>query len=297
MKTTIICIATALCSSAFAQEKTPVKRRISLQDISLHQGMYEQKVPAGSLDDFKTLAPKSDLMGINLAGYEGGFEKDSYLNDVASLTASLGFNFLNGKKEAYRTNPLFRIGVTYAPMLYMRGYFVKVESRPYDTLTSSQTGQQFFRDTVNRHDFQMEYRARQARVELLFMLRTKTGRRFSFSSGLGISGGMSVNPVTRIFYGQFGYTTGTPHQYNIAGGSHESTHEEFKNQKSMVFSAFVPASLSFKLSNKSKILKRFSVFYEARAGINMISIPELYTRIQPLIQQCAGARFLVHRNN
>lgn len=119
-------------------------------------------------------------------------------------TVLVGLQFSNKEKTMYKSNPLLRLGFTYSSGTNLMGGSFKEDRIPFDTLTSSQTGQTAFIDSINTQGYNMNYRSEQLRFDGSIIFRTNPEARWSLFTGIGITAGISINARTDIYYSNYG---------------------------------------------------------------------------------------------
>jgi len=292
MKIRIILSAFVLliaCSAVFGQEqKTKAKKKISIHDFYIQTGIFTMRNTSGTLSDFKTLAPQSSiLLNNNTVDYSPYNNFRISGNNVFSMM--LGLQFSN------KTNPLLRLGFSYISGINLENSSNRVARKPYDTLTSSQTGQTIYIDSVFTEQYNMKYSSEQLRFDGSLIFRTNPESRWSMFAGIGITAGFSINANTDIFYSNYSrtetrYTTdSTSTSYNYSGYNNMKT-ENFKNKTNFGASAYIPMGVDFRIGKKREFWKRIHLFYELRPCINITSIPELRTSANVGLQHGLGLR-------
>lgn len=297
--TTLQTSSVAFCvlfTTAFtAQEQTPVKiKRMAIHDFYVQPGMVLQGNANANLADFQKMAPQSSILKTDLSGYSksGGFGFDA----DAMLTVLMGIQFSDKQKTAYKKNPLLRVGISYLSGGIINGYFNQNMTKPYDTLTSSQTGQVVYRDSIINRSVSMNYRSQQIRLDASFIFRTNPEARWSLYAGIGVTAGVSLNASTNISYSSSNTISNDNNSSNggffgnyYSGPSNYRT-ENHENSTNIGASVYIPMGVDFRLGRKREFWKRTHLFYEARPGINMNSIPELGTMLNATVQQGIGLR-------
>src|SRR5690606_33840629 len=136
---------------------------------------------------------------------------------------------------------------------------------PYDTLTSSQTGQVVYIDSVYTQNYSMDYVSEQLRLDGSVIFRTNPEGRWSLYAGIGFTVGLSVNATTEIYYSKYGrietrYPNGqTSHSYQYYyPGSYISKTETFRNKTNFSVSPYIPMGVDFRIGKKREFWKRRS---------------------------------------
>lgn len=301
MKTTNILLAVILLTvsfSVFGQEPPSKKiKKISIQDFYIQTGMFLERNTNGTLTDFKTLAPQSVLLNSNMTDYSqsGGFR----MTGNSMFSVMLGLQFSDKQRTIYKANPQLRLGISYFSGTTLSGGSYKADRKPYDTLTSTQTGQSVYIDSINTKNYNMNYSSEQLRFDGSLIFRTNPEARWSIFTGIGITAGLSINANTEIYYSSYGrtetrYANGnTSSSYNYSGSYNTKT-EKFKNKTNFGASTYIPMGIDFRIGKKREFWKRTHLFYELRPGINITSIPELRTITNASLQHGLGLRVLLN---
>ena len=298
MKTTnifAVLIFMTVSFTAFGQElqKKPVNR-INVRDIWIQLGYFNEGNSNGTLAEFKTLAPESVLLNNDMTGFS---QRNGFMSTGTSVfSVMLGIQFSDKQKTIYKANPLLRIGISYFSGTSLTNSLFKEVRRPYDTLTSTQTGQTIYIDSVTTERYRMNYLSDQIRIDGSLIFRTNPEARWSWYAGIGISAGLSINAKTEISYDTEGVketsssSGGTSHSFEGYFGSDNRKVEFFRNKNNFGVSTYIPMGVDFRIGKKSEFWKMTHLFYELRPGINITSIPELRTMTNAYFQQGIGVR-------
>lgn len=276
---------------SFAQNTNNVKR-VSFDDFYLHFGPSFERIQKGSLEDFNTMAPNSELLKNEFDSFSQS--QGHSISGNAALSVMVGLKFSNKDKKDYRSNPILRLGFSYSSSDHISNSYWKENRFPYDTLTSSQTGQQTFIDSVQMESYNMDYTSEQLRFNAALIFRTNPEARWSLYSGVGATVGVSINSKTRVHYHSHFIDETFDHNFNYPqiqnNNNEERISEEYKNQMNYGFSAYVPFGVDLRLGNKKEFWKRTHLFYELKPEINMVTIPELYTTTNTRVTHGLGVR-------
>jgi hypothetical protein len=260
-------------------------------DLYLSSGAFTESPIYGTLQEFKTLAPQSVLLGQDLTGFKTSM--GWMMNSSSSTSIALGLKFRNKDQSSYRANPQLRVGLVYDRANPLSLYYYKNETKPYDTLSSSQSGTAYYVDSIKRTSYSMSYGYQQLRLDIALLFRTDPARRWSLYAGAALAGGGSFNTYTYITK----VVTEGIVTHDASGGTFtESTtdfdlsFERFRNRSNFSFWASVPLGIDFRLGKKRELLKRIHLYYEMRPGVNITFIPELRSYTTVSIHQALGIR-------
>jgi len=274
------------------QTNNNVIKGFRINEYSIQIGMFGGSSASSSLADFNILAPNSMLLKSNLfSTFESyaPYYYESFPN--SQFSASLGFQFSDKQRTKYNKHIQLRVGINYMNSSAFSGSLYSSEAKPYDTLTSSQTGQLTYLDSVVSKQLGMTYSSEQLRLDGSLIFRTNPDARWSLYSGIGLTAGFSFNAKTTIHY----YTNsrlesrnpdGSQSYYNFNDG--ESKTEIFSNKNNFAFSAYIPLGINLRLGKKTEFWKKVNLFYEIRPSVNVTYIPELKTVTNTYFQQGIG---------
>jgi hypothetical protein len=288
---TLLLSTIALTTSGQELQPKAIKK-ISINDVYIQTGFYSENNTNGTLADFKKLAPQSALLQNNLTDFYESSGFSTTTNNMFSIM--LGLQFSDKEKASYKANPLLRLGVSYFSGTSITSGFYKEERFPYDTLTSSQTGQTIFIDSINTKNYSMNYSSEQLRLDASLIFRTNPEARWSLFAGIGVNAGLSINANTAIYFNRYEssdtrFINGNTSSYSYSNTDNSKT-ENFQNKSNFGLSTYIPMGVDLRLGKKNEFWKRTHLFYELRPGVNITSIPELGTITNSSIQHGLGLR-------
>ena len=261
--------------------------QISINEIYLQSGSFFGQ-NKGSLADFQTLAPGSSILQQDLSAYQT--YPQMFLNlpgQSQSLSVGLGL----GKMP----NATLRLGLMHTSQnnaLATGGSYT--ETFRVDTLTSSQSGEQYFVDSFCTHSFNANYAQEQLRIDASLLFRYNADKRWSFFGGIGANFGLSYNAATTVHhrvspYGDyFGYGFINDLMF-IDFGTHET--ETFENKGGFGLGVYAPLGIDFQLGKKREFWKPMHLYMELRPGFNINQIAGLGTTFSVGNFSNAGLRF------
>ncbi len=276
MKKVTLLAALVLSTAAFSQ-------KIIITELHISNGTgYGSKIN-GSIDDFKILAPNSSILAMDFSQYNSqsfpAFQSPG-MNLSSSYSLQLGLQCAKMPKATYR------VGITHvsnAGLLSARGSYS--QSFPYDTLTSSQTGEQIFIDSSNSKYYQMNHSNQQIRIDGAMIFRMFPEKRWSLHTGLGASIGMSYQSNTDISYWE---------SSNMSSGNyygHQNIEREsYKNKNSIGASLYIPMGIDFGIGKKREFWMPFHLYIESRPSLNINSINGIGATFSPGMSSAAGLR-------
>lgn len=243
--------------------------KIRVTEFHFQNGIVFNSVQHFGLADYKILAPNSELL----------------VNDFSDFQANDFFIFNGPSSSSYQSiqlgltfksnpNPLWRIGISHISLGDISKGLSKSTIVPYDTLTSSQTGQQYFLDSTYAENYNMNYSSQQLRLETSLIYRTNPENRWSVYAGIGLSFGLSYNASTTINYNSFSYSSSYDQSYNYSNLGQDKR-EYFENKSNWSTSVFVPMGIDFRLGKKREFWKRLHLYHEMKPSITYTTIPDV----------------------
>lgn len=262
-----------------------VYAQVSISEIYLQSGAFFGQAK-GSLADFQSLAPGSIILQQDLSAYQT--YPQMYFNlPGQSQSLNLGLQF------AKMPNATLRVGLLHINqrnVLSTGGSYT--ETFTIDTLTSSQTGEQFFIDSMSTHGYNASYSQEQLRLDASLIFRYKAEQRWSFYGGIGANFGLSYNAVTQIRHGvsPFGDTYyGMFNDMVYDGGTSEK--ETFENKGGYGLGVYAPLGLDFQVGKKREFWKPLHLYMELRPGFNINQISGIGTTFSAGNFSNLGLRF------
>jgi len=252
---------------------TSVNAQIKITELYLQTGTFFNQ-SRGSLADFQTLAPQSSILQQDLSLYQN-YPMFNFNLPGQAQTLSAGLQLAKLPKAT------LRVGLTHinqgSALSYGGSY---TESFTVDTLTSSQTGEQFFVDSFSTHSYNARYSQEQLRLDASLIFRLNGEKRWSLYGGIGANIGISYNGQTTIHHsvspngdGQF---YGLFNDYIMySNGVHQ--HETFENKGGIGLGIYAPLGIDFQVGKKRDFWKPFHLYLEMRPGLNITQIAGLGT--------------------
>jgi hypothetical protein len=278
MKKVTLLAALVLSTAGFSQ-------KIKITEIHISNGSGIGGQVNGSIDDFKVLAPNSSILTMDFSQYNPhGFP--TYQSPGMNLSSNYSLQL--GLQCAKMPKVTYRVGITHVSnqgVLSAHGSYF--QSFPYDTLTSSQTGEQIFIDSTNTKYYQMNHSNQQIRLDGAMIFRMFPEKRWSIHTGLGASIGMSYQSNTDISYWEsssmYSYYSNYYEQQN---GERES----YKNKNSIGASLYIPFGIDFGIGKKREFWMPFHLYAETRPSLNINSINGIGTTFSPGMSSALGLR-------
>lgn len=272
-------LGVVIFSNSNAQEKTP---RVRISEFHLQTGFQYYPAETSSLEDFRKLAPNSILLKEDLPSYNSF----GYYNGRGNFSSvQLGLTFKN------HPNALLRVGLSNMGVSGLQNSYSKQDYFPYDTLTSSLTGEQTFIDSVSSQSYFMNHSSRQIRLDAALIFRTDASARWSLFAGIGASLGVNYNATTYISYYRNSYINnqnGNSYNYGYNNGSEKT--ESFTTKNYLTTTAYIPMGVDFRIGKNKVFWKRLHLYYEIKPSISMTQIPALRTMTTVNMTQALGLK-------
>lgn len=260
-----MCLAAASCA-----QETPAVRRLG--SVYVGGGGSLGMDPFFSRSDIPSFTRGSKLLDRDLSDHVFFFDGPTMGEGIVDLAISV---FPCGSAD--RVGPELRVGVIYGSGPSFGGVLTRTTYTPYDTLTSAQTGEQVFVDSVNRSVYLLEYKAE--RLGLHGSLIWRRQGRWSLYGGVGLMGGVIMNARSYVRHDVYAYTENDMSRpWGYANGAAYDEREEteaFRNDTGWWLGAELPLGLDWRAATVSPFWSRIHFCYEVRPQLTLQNIPEL----------------------
>jgi opacity protein-like surface antigen len=257
--------------------------------IHVAGGSYFVKDATLFRNDIAALVPILGLDDRNLMEYR--FTDETFATGLGVFEIAVGYHPFG---DTERRGPEVRAGISYAGTQNLRAGLDRTTRAPYDTLTSSQTGDQTFVDSVFSDRIRVQHTAQ--RVGLNAAIIWRSSGRWSVYGGVGVAGGPVLNARTEVW--QDGNRDVAEREEStddvdlIAPWDLPlpNTSEVYRNATGWWFSMYVPFGIDLQLARKKTFLSRVHFFIEVRPQLAHQGTPELGTRTSIGQQTLSGLR-------
>ncbi len=257
---------------------------VQVSECYVSLGMFSQDGLYTQFNDLSAFAPGSLLLG-NLAKDISRYSLSQSDAGVGNTwSANIGMRFYHKEDEAYRKNPLLRVGIQFQQAPVFSQHYSATKRVPFDTITSSQTGTQTYIDSVFIDNYHISYAQKRVMLDASLIFRTKPEARWHIFGGVGMQLGMAFRSNTLLQYNTFkGVSSSKTTMFNIDNWqmlsfeSRNSKTEKVANASSVAGGIYIPLGISFRLSKKHYLFKMTSLFFETRPGLYWSGVPELNT--------------------
>ncbi|MBK8612608.1 MAG: hypothetical protein IPN85_03810 [Flavobacteriales bacterium] len=224
----------------------------------------------------------------------GGHVDHDYSNagyEDATGLLDAGISFHPFRKSA-GLGPELRVGFLYGGRSTLTGYLRRSTRTPYDTLTSSQTGETFYVDSVHSSTYLVEYSAERFGLSTSLVWRTKG--RWSIYGGVGLAGGLLMNARTEVYHSTYDGVddpnNNRPSDVHDGRYSGNGGTETFRNGTGWWLSLNTPLGLDFQVARRSAFWSRVHLYDELRPQLLFQGTPELGTGTNFGVQSVFGVR-------
>jgi len=239
--------------------------RITITDVQITSGGGGGTSIYGDISDFRSLAPNSEILRKDFSGFDSR-------RTMTEGGGSMFQSFQLGFKLPKSTSSALRAGITHVAqnnLMSSNGY--RSESFPYDTLTSSQTGEQFYIDSMHHEYYDFQYGSRQLLLDASLIFRLQGDRRWSLFGGIGMSVGFSYESFTELTYGEWNFGGRSVNQGFDSNGSR--LFERYDHKSGVSASVYLPLGIDFRIGKNREFWKPIHLFLETRPGFQLNDIP------------------------
>ncbi len=276
MKKFLFVSTTVLSLFGNAQEELPAVR---ISEVQLFTVMDYSTTPLSTLQNMQKIAPQSILLQQDFSGYNSG--------DFNSIFSQNSSNLMLGLSFRDKPGMTLRAGVGHSNRAILGVSLGNSERFPHDTLTSSQTGQQYFVDSVVNRGVYANYNSQFLSFETALIFRTNSEARWSLYGGVGLSFGVGFNGRTDVSRYEY-WSIESPIANNYGNTHYES--ESIPSENSFFYGVNTPLGVDFRIGKKREFWNRIHLMYELRPGISVYTVPHSASRLTPILQQSLGLR-------
>ncbi len=250
----------------------------------------------GSVDEWRRSAPNSAILqgAVPMGDDRGFFQRTPNINGGGFLSITAGLRPFKKLRGGSRISSELRLGFQYS------GRYDRYDSRygesrfPHDTLVSQVTGEVVYTDSVVTETYRFEQRARMFGLDASLLLRAKAGKRFEFYGGVGLAGGMVLDPRTTITYNRRTYLEGSyNHSDRYSNDNQRSQEEEFTEGSGAWLGGYVPLGVDLRFGKQHEDGFEFHLFTEIHPGLNYVSVGSAGDRWSSAMDASLGVRFVL----
>lgn len=260
MKKAILFTVVFFTQHVFAQTE-----HVRITEVQVLTGAGTGSSAYGSFADFRSMAPGSRLLQKDFSGFDSRPEM--------SGDADFFQSFQLGLKLPKVSNAILRAGVSHViQSAIMNRSGTRSTSAPYDTLTSSQTGEQFYIDSTHFENYRFRYGNKQLRIDGSLIYRLHGDRRWSIYGGIGASVGLAYSSTTELEYSTWNFIgDGSKHDHGVE--TDNAVLERFENNSQFAASIYLPFGIDFRVGRNREFWKLVHVFLEMRPAFRLNTLP------------------------
>ena len=287
MKTCIALLAVLTTGIGFSQQKDSLtKVRTPRFVVKMTHGMTNQVDFDFTNAQWEKMTPGYQIPD-SLKPSEMGM---IYGNDLHTYSSNsyymFSFSFINGKNKQAGKKFLSTtsIHLGYGPEFAARKNWYHENIQVIDTLTSNQTGQEFYVTGNRSQTISKTYRSQTVAFGVGQHIATNPARIFQFETGVDVLCLLSVASKVRASYVDTYTIDGLPQSFQggypipvTSPSTYESSQETFANKFTMGVIMRVPLEMSFKLSRKSPVASRMRIGAELNPGLATVFTGGLIT--------------------
>lgn len=269
-------VASLLCGASNAQYVPDSVAIPLVSDVFVLGGFQVERDYAMGLLQWRSLLPTSELLKNDLSGYTRGrgLFRDLARAGLFSAHATLR---LGGPAREKRSGAYLRAGVSYQAHSGSSTSLSRYDRVPYDTLTSSQTGNITLVDSVfsSRYDISHSYQQLMLDASLIFMKEFPL--RWALYGGAGAAVGAAFGGVGRVEYHEDRYVSPSYGSGSYSGGFGIDPYqeEEIRTKDDLVVVLYVPLGVSYRLGRRNAFWRALNLCYEMRPSLSLGGVPEV----------------------
>lgn len=274
-KSVFLLSAILIVYCAFSQEeKSP---RLVFNSLSFGVGPYSTNMTSSTIETFRKLAPKSELLNIDFEDFNNSYYYDNFQTNT--LVGAYAHFAVDSKAKSV---PLFthslRVGLVYGDQSTYYNSYDKFEAFTIDTLVSVSTGDKFPLDSTANTTLWMSYEQSQLFVDIAYLLQTRERNRLSLYGGAGVMVGINIDASTHIYLDDnYNYSSNTPYPIYPFNPDITSREEVISNKSGFAGMVSIPVGVDFRIGDRQMFWKNSHLAAEIRPSISINQIPEIGT--------------------
>ena len=276
MRNSLLVCLLGLSSVVMAQES---EKSWKFTETSVMTGIGVQMSPMFSEKDVADWSQNDPWIIQDFTGYQ----QFSGLNSTTSAQFSANL----GLRKTGIHNPSFRVGITYKRLNSQVFGRFQEWSGPYDTLVSSQTGQQYYVDTVRMRSVSAYWGADVLALDGAYMLQTDLTRRWSFYGGIGLQAGILFNQELQLSRMETFSETGMTYEMDV-----ELEQRNYRMNTGFSSTVYMPLGIDFRIGKKRPLWQQVHLVYELRPSLSVQSMSSVSV-VSPGITQHFGLRITI----
>jgi hypothetical protein len=274
-----------------SQAQSKVKR-LSLKELNIGLGKTAEYARFLHEDGFIKMTPSSNL--INYISVEPLGSYFAYINVIHqvranNIVAGVGLQYVKKNGQAYKLNPIWRIGVNNASNYQLHNYWFKETKYRIDSFINSTNNQLMYKDSVYKKALTGNFYFNNFTIENAINFRTNPNKRISAYGGMGFNVGITYNRKVALNYSESISIELLRAEEKLADQLNAQS-ESFKLKNGTSVTIFLPVGIDYRLSKTQKHLKHTYLFYEFRFITNYRKAAEYVSNNETGNTQIAGIR-------
>jgi hypothetical protein len=262
---------------------------ISQTSIHFVNGGYGYTDLASSPNSFQKLMPNSSILSDAIQ--DNNYFDSDYRTPNMSFgyqgQLALEFNSKKGGKLGF-PNASYRVGIGFNSTNSLSYNISKSATGRYDTLTSSNTGDQTLVDTTYNEFYGFNYDTRGIFITGEYLLSTNIEKRFVIKVGVGFQTGFTTNASSTA------YATANNANYQYETYNYTASQEIVTNQTASHVNVFLPIELDYTICKKpSSFFNHLHFTFSLKPTLNYTNIPELGAATNNYTLFSGGIRYAI----
>lgn len=284
----LILVSITLGTSAQVAKKSPL---LKLSNVYGYLNFQQIVAPAVTLEDFREMAPNSEILNRNYSEYEESMERRHAGNGGFDLM--VGLNLRNKKDDGYSQRWKLRAGVGYSVGVVLHSSLKDEKYQLYDTINFE--GTDYFVDSVTLRYTDVRLNSDYLRLQFSAITYTDRNARWALYGGLGLYASYAYNNAIEIEYKETNTVNGLPYGhplYDLAQRNTEtrSTLEAEELKPEIGGALYAPLGLDFRVGSTSEFWRKVHFFFEVQLGVDVSQINSLGTYVRPFGTTGVGFR-------
>lgn len=276
LKVALFGIAFSFAMISLAQKRDQSK--LVFSGVSIHSGVLSHQGSVGTIQNFKALAPESDILKEDFSSYDKDalFEEDE---SGSMVGIHVHFKLVKEQKEDQKVFSSLRVGISFSDARKLSMGYSKSEKFRIDTLYSSTTNRVYYVDSTASSGAYMDYGQSEVFLNAAYLMSTNPSKRWSFFGGGGIMLGFSIDSYTFISKYNSSYNSNSNASVDDPWRNYESRtkDEYYQNDPSLSFIASLPLGVDFRIGNSKPFWTNSHLVFDYQPSIYFYNIPETST--------------------
>ncbi|MGV3611549.1 MAG: hypothetical protein ACO1N0_11405 [Fluviicola sp.] len=285
MKTCIALLSLLITGIGFSQQRDSIKTKNTRFIVKMTHGMTNSVDFDFTNSEWDRMTPGFDIPDSLKPSYSGPNFNDDIRTFSNGSYYMFSFSFINGarKREGRKFLATTNIHLGYGPEVAATKYWYHENKQIIDTLTSSQTGQEYYLTGNRNQTIAKTYRSQTIVIGVGQHIATNPARLFQFETGLDLLFLASVSNKVRASYVDTYSIEGLPEDNNNVYPNYpyqtvdENRVESFNGNLTTGLIMRIPLEISLKLSKKSPVASRMRIGAELNPGLATVFTNGLFS--------------------